>query len=218
MIKKIPRSGINKLCWLRPFVDLAMLILFIAIMHPRYTGMGNHARMAYALCSIIGVHLLLNWRFFAAWGRGPWTRRRIILAVLDVALLVSMAISMVSVKLIPKHTGFYPSGIPNGFMQVHVIAGWLCIFLVAVHLGMHGTALTGRLPKQRIMRKILSLIWKLAALAGVAGAVHINLWTRAQGLYPLLKAPVLDPIGYYMAVVFILILISTVTHYLVKRL
>lgn len=218
MTKKIPRRGLSKLYWLRPLIDIAMLILFIAIMHPRYTGMGTHARMAYALCSIIVVHLLLNWRFFAAWGHGPWTRRRIILAVLDVSLLVSMVVCMVSVKLIPKHTGFYPSGLPNGFMQVHVVSGWLCMFLVAVHLGMHGTALTGRLPKQGLMRKILNLVWKLAALAGVVGAVHINLWTRSQGLYPLLKAPILDPMGYYTAVVFILILISTVTHYLVKQL
>ncbi len=204
--------------WLRPLLDIAMMVLFIIIMHPRYTGMGNHARMAYALCALVAVHLFLNWRFFAAWGKGPWTRRRILLAGLDMLLLVCLAGSMISVKLIPKHSGFNQTGIPQGYMAVHIITGWLSLFLVAVHLGLHGQMLANILPRGGWMRKVPVLVWKLAALAGIAGAVHIRLVDRAQALLPLLKTAPLDPWSYYSSVVLVLILIGTVTHYLAKKL
>jgi hypothetical protein len=205
------------LAWVRPLLDLAMLVLFIIIMHPRYTGMGNHARLAYALCTLVVAHLLLNWRFFAAWGGGPWTKRRVLLAVLDVLLLGCLAAAMVSVKLIPKHTGFNQTGLPQGYMSVHIIAGWLSMFLLAIHLGLHGNLLASVLPERGWLRKLLVLVWNLAALAGFAGAVHIRLVERAQALVPLLKTAPLDPWSYYTSVVLVVILIGTITHYIVKR-
>lgn len=204
--------------WLRPLLDIAMLVLFIIIMHPRYTGMGNHAHLAYALCILVAAHLFLNWRFFAAWNRGPWTGRRILLAVLDVLLLGCLAAAMVSVKLIPKHSGFNQTGLPQGYMSVHIITGWLSMFLLAVHLGLHGSLLASVLPESGPLRKLLILVWNLAALAGFAGAVHIRLVERAQALLPLFKTVPLDPWSYYTSVVLVVMLIGTITHYIVKKL
>ncbi len=212
---KKPAAGLT---WLRVLLDFAMLILFVVIMHPRFTNMGNHARMAYALCGLVVVHLLLNWRFFAAWVRGPWTRRRILLVLVDVLLFGALAVSMVSVKLIPKHTGFAnPLGLPQGYMRLHVITGWLSMLLVAVHLGLHGGVLARLAPRDGLLRKAAAGVWSLAALAGIAGALKIDLLQRVQGLYPLLKAPTMEPKIYYLSVILVLILVGTVTHYLVKK-
>ncbi|MCH4157698.1 MAG: hypothetical protein LKF34_03755 [Acidaminococcaceae bacterium] len=207
------------LAWLRILVDVAMLALFVALMHPRFTNMGNHARMAYVLCGVVVCHLLLNWRFFAAWGHGPWSRRRVLLTAVNVLLAAGLAVSMVSVKLIPKHTGFANTlGLPQGYMRLHVIAGWLTMFLVAVHLGLHGSRVARLAPQGGLVQKLVGLVWKLAALAGVAAALQIDLWQRATGVFPLLKAPVPEPRLYYVSVVLVLILVGTVTHYLVKKL
>ena len=210
----------SKYGWLRLLVDVAMLALLIALMHPRFTRMGLHARMGHLLLVVVLVHLKLNWGFVAAWWqRSVWTKRRKMLAAVSAGLFVALAVTMVSIKLIPasSHGQLRVLGHAAGFLRLHLVAGWLSLILAAVHLGLHGTAVVSFLPKAGWTMTFLNWVWKLAALAGIAGAFKIELLTRLTGLYPYFQRPVLEPQVYYASVVFIVILISTLTHYIVRK-
>jgi hypothetical protein len=97
-------TGSKSRRWLQIFVDVAMLVLFIFLAHPRYTGMGTHAHWSYVLFVLVCVHLVLNKWFFLSLFQGKWPKKRVLMTAINILLLVAILVCYGSIKAIPAHS------------------------------------------------------------------------------------------------------------------
>jgi hypothetical protein len=205
-------TGSKSRRWLQIFVDVAMLVLFIFLAHPRYTGMGTHAHWSYVLFVLVCVHLVLNKWFFLSLFQGKWPKKRVLMTAINILLLVAILVCYGSIKAIPAHSHLLFMGAPIGLLRLHVIAGWMAILLMGAHLGLHGTLFASSHFAKTLAGRVLGFILKLAALAGCFAVIKINLGERFLGTYKLFTLPVPKPTPHYGGIVLALILVAMIFY------
>ena len=124
------------------WLDIILLLAFALLEEPAPTGLPAHEWLGIGLILLIGLHLLVNWRWITnALSRlATNTRRARVNATLNAALFVSMVFTifsglMVSDVALPPF-GFQPSTL-RVWHQLHSFIGDLTLGIVGLHVAMN---------------------------------------------------------------------------------
>ena len=155
----------------RTVLDSGMLLLLVLL----FTGGPIAARWARVLHEWSGIalfaaailHTVWNRRWYAALFRGPYSAKRTLLTVIDLALAASFLLMMVSSPLVSQHvfSFLHLHGASLG-RRLHLLATAWAFLLTGFHLGLHHGG---------VHRKAVFL---LPAAGGAAALIHLHLWER----------------------------------------
>lgn len=173
----------------RILVDVAMLISMIVLFDRKFTGGVPHEVLSIVLLVIFILHMKNNWTFFKNMRKGNYTPKRKIMTFVNVGLLVSFVVTMISGLIISKFLlqGIIPPDIAKTpiFKLAHKSVPFLMIMFIGLHLGLHWEGLWSRFKKFAHLPtgKAASLAYTGASMAiAVAGAYAFNAYRFADRL------------------------------------
>ena len=124
---------------LRISLDLLVLGLFCYLLAYRPgAGLYRHGILGVILLILFMVHLLVNRRFFTSLCKGRYTARRILTVTLDVLLLLSGGLMLISSVLLSGDVfDFSPFSQTQLARELHVSAAAWMLLLLFLHAGLH---------------------------------------------------------------------------------
>jgi hypothetical protein len=123
------------------FVAAGLLLAALA-----YNWMGNlvHEIIGTAMFLLLIGHNLFNRRWYGTVLKGKPEARQVITKTINLSLLVSMLTLLVTSVIISQAVfSFLPFTSTVSARQLHTMAGYLALLIVAVHLGLHWTMIMG---------------------------------------------------------------------------
>lgn len=165
-----------------PLAMAAGLLLSLA-----YWWLGNiaHELFGTAVFALLAWHLVVNRRWFANLAHGRYDGRRVLKLILHLALVINMAVLLVTSVVISKSV-FAALPIPDSIYlrDIHWFAAYWVMVVVGVHVGLHWTRL------MTLVRNTLGL-----CPTGAKGILALRLVTAALGAFGLWSWSVLDVWG-----------------------
>jgi cytochrome b561 len=137
------------------WLDVVLLLALAPLEEPRTTGLPGHEWLGIAFVLVIGLHLLVNWRWIVTTLRrvaAGDSRRARINAALNGSLFVLMAITLFSGLVISEVAlplfGYVPSDLA-AWRQLHSLAAGIALVVVGLHVGLNWDWIVGAMRKLR---------------------------------------------------------------------
>lgn len=161
---------IKQLC--KMVIDFIMLALLLVLMASILTGDTVHELLGISFAVLFIVHNVLNWQWYRALPKGRYDAVRILRTAVNLLLLVTMLVLIVSAMTISMEV-FAFLGLNGGLIgrKVHMFAAYWGFLLMSVHLGMHWDmmmAAARKLSKTAATNRIRTFALRIAA-AFIAG-------------------------------------------------
>ncbi|MCO1604485.1 DUF4405 domain-containing protein [Desulfosporosinus nitroreducens] len=167
-------------------IDLVMTVLMLVAMASLITGNTIHELLGVSMFILFIVHNFLNRRWYQTVLTGKNNVLRVLNTAVNLLLLVTMAVLMVSAVPISRAIfAFIP--INNGMIvrQIHVLAAYWGFILIAVHLGMHWRMIlnavrriTGITGTSRIRTIAVRVLAVLIVVYGVQASFDRNVGSK----------------------------------------
>ena len=162
-----------KKTWYRLLLDLVMLVGLASLYSDKAISMAYHEIGGLVLGGVFLLHLVFNFRwikrvFVKVFSRGVLWRTRI-LALVDVLLLVSWAMVILSGAFISKVV--FSLRVMGQWKMYHFFFSGLSLILTGIHLGFHGKYLAVNLKK--LVPVTLPRVVKLALVAILSVAILV---------------------------------------------
>ncbi|WP_233426204.1 DUF4405 domain-containing protein [Paenibacillus massiliensis] len=163
-------------------IDLVMTILMVVEMAYHFTGNMFHEIFGVSIFILFIIHNILNRKWYQSIFKGKMNIRRVLTITINLLLLVTMAVLIISAIPISR-TVFAFIPIENGIIvrQIHTLAAYWGLILIALHIGMHwimiiGAArkLTGITDKNKIRTIALRVFAVLIVVYGVQASLDRN--------------------------------------------
>ncbi len=173
----------NKKIILRRALDLAMTILSVLLMGGLFLFPSDvvHEVLGALLILLWAVHNILNRNFYKSVFKGRYTPFRIVLTVINAALLALCVLLAVSGIMLSNHL-FVFLGIEHGMSfarKAHLVASHWYYILIALHFSLHIGAVFGGLKlneKSLAHRVIINCVVGAVSLYGLFAFVRLGLW------------------------------------------
>lgn len=135
--------------FLKILVDALMSALFLLALAHHGTGNLAHEIIGALLGALFIVHNILNWAWYKNLFRGPYTLYRGVWTVINLFLLAAMGGMLISGVLISRDVFDFLS-VSGGWTarRWHTAAAYWGFILAGVHLGLHGSMITGWLGRR----------------------------------------------------------------------
>ena len=195
---------------LRMVLDAAMTLLMVLEMAFLATGTAFHEYAGMVLLVLFLAHQVLNAGWYKGLARGKWPPLRIIMTVLNAALLALMLIEAVTGAMLSQVI-FKGLALPDGGLlarQLHSAAAYWGLLLIGVHLGLHWAGIWTALHKKLHLQpnKVRTLLCRVLAAALVLLAlrewVAKEVWAKltmyyAYSFYDPTSNAVLYTLGFF---------------------
>lgn len=167
-------------------IDLAMTVLLLLLMAYHITGEAAHEWIGACILTLFIAHNLLNRGWYAALFKGRYAPYRILLTTVNLLLLLSMLVQMVSGILLSRYVfDFLPvSGYASFARKLHLLGAYWGFPLLSIHLGLHWSMLIGMVRKAlkslkitRTGTAVLRIAAVLIALYGAAAFLRYDLFS-----------------------------------------
>lgn len=167
-------------------VDLAMTVLLLLLMAYHLTGEAAHEWIGAGMLILFIAHNLLNRGWYTALFKGRYSAYRIFLTAVNLLVLLSMLVQMVSGILLSRHIfDFLPmSGYASFARKLHLLGAYWGFPLLSLHLGLHWNMLMGmagkalkRLNITGIGTTALRMAAVLIALYGASAFLRYDLFS-----------------------------------------
>lgn len=172
------------------FVDFAMTLLLPLLMAYSMVGEIAHEWLGAAMLALFIVHHVLNFRWFRAVAKGKYTPVRIYSMIINLLLLIDMlALAVSSVILSQSIFSFLHIDGGTAFARIlHLLASYWGLALMSIHIGVHWSAIWGRLQKKAKL-PIAHWIKKCANICSLLISAYgiYAFFARHLGEYMLLK-------------------------------
>lgn len=148
---------------IRNIINIAMPIIMITLMAYQLIGKAYHEYAGTALFIVFIIHNILNIKWYGKLFRGNYIPYRILSTIINIMLLITMVLLMISGIIMSEHT-FSFLNISFGMAisrLIHLSASHLGFILVSIHMGMHIGVF---LPKNT--NSIIKLLFILIAIYG----------------------------------------------------
>ncbi|MGN0729644.1 DUF4405 domain-containing protein [Treponema sp.] len=173
----------NKKIIIRRALDLAMTILSVLLMGGLFLFPSDvvHEILGVALIFLWASHIVLNRNFYKSLFKGKYTPFRIVMTVINTALLASCVLLAVSGVMLSNHI-FVFLGIEHGMgfaRLAHLAASHWYYILIALHFSLHAGAVFSGLKlkeKSRAVRVIVNCAVGALSLYGLFAFVRLGLW------------------------------------------
>lgn len=161
-------------------IDIIMTVLLLFLMARQLTGDSAHEWLGAGMLILWIAHHILNRNWHSHLFKGKYTPMRILQAVINFTLLLSMfGLTVIGIILSRKVFAFLPiSGGIALARPLHVLSAFWGFVLMTLHLGLHWNMILGMVRKVTgpVASKLLRILLRITA-ALVAG----------YGLYAFLK-------------------------------
>lgn len=182
---------------IKVFIDIAMSIVLFICMSYQFVGQENHEISGATMLVLFIIHHILNIRWFKGLLKGKYNPGRILLTVIDFALLATMLLVMLS-GIRMSRTVFVFLDLEFMGMEtarsLHMIMSYLGFLLMGIHIGMHFKMM------QSMMRKTFKIQNKNIVRTWILRGIDIGI--VIYGIYALLKRNFLSYITLQMHFVF----------------
>ena len=130
---------------LRHVVDALLTLLTLCLMAYQAAGGAVHEWSGVAMTALLVLHHVLNRRWYGALFRGKYSARRILAAMINVLLLISIVLTaLCGMSMSSSAVPFLYGLLPIHFAQrFHLAMSFWSFVLMGLHLGLHLPALTG---------------------------------------------------------------------------
>lgn len=207
-------------------VNVIMTALLMVLMAYHITGNRVHEWLGVLLFCFFILHQVFNSKWYKSIFKGNYTAVRSVHTAVNVLLMADMLIMIISGVMLSRDV-FYSLNVSAGTLgrKLHMVAGSWGFLLVSIHLGLHGSMLTGvvkRLTKTPESSSFYSVLTsRTAAIVlsayGIYAFISKEIW---QQLFLLreysffdYEEPTLLFFGDYIA---IMVLFACAAHYSVK--
>jgi len=138
----------NRKLKIKIFIDIIMTILMLLAMAYQLTGNFLHEIIGVTLFVLFFLHNMFNIKWYKSIYKGKYNLRRIISTVINLLLLSSMILLMITGIMISKDV-FAFLEINGGFTvrQLHTFAAAWALVFMSVHVGMHWQMLINMIAK-----------------------------------------------------------------------
>ena len=165
---------------LKPFIDLAMYVLFLLLMGEYLIPGGAHEWLGISLFVLFILHNALNYRWYAVLFKGRYTALRIVQTVINFSLLIMMICCIISSMLISGTVFAWMNlGGAEVGRKLHMVSTSWAFVLMSVHLGLHFSTFVGMARKVN-MPKIAKEIVKWALRAALLAISAFGLYVFIQ--------------------------------------
>ncbi len=172
-----------------PMAMLALLLLSLA-----YWWLDNapHELFGTALFALLSWHVYLNRVWFRNLTRGTYDVRRIFVVLLHAALIVNMALLLITSGMISETVfAWVPGPDSNDLREIHRFSGYWIVLATGTHVGLHWERVRAGLFSRLSLagsRVATIAAYALAIVAlcqGVASFQNLGVWTKLTFNYSL---------------------------------
>ncbi len=124
-------------------LDIAIVLLYLLIMEPKFTGLVLHEWIGLCVGIMFIIHILMHWQWIVEASKRyfkKFPKKAKLNYVLDILLLIGSGAILLSAFPISKKIGFAWLGIGGDismWQHLHVAFSFLTLFVIAIHLGLH---------------------------------------------------------------------------------
>ena len=142
-------------------VDIAMIVLFLLLMGYHLFENVSHEWFGASVFALFLLHNALNWRWYKNLFKGKYTAVRILQAVVNFLLWITMLLNIASAVMLSRDV-FRFLGLSNGSVgrKMHLAATIWSFLLISIHFGMHFQMFIGMAKKMFHPSEKLSCILK----------------------------------------------------------
>lgn len=149
-------------------VDVAMYLIFVALMQEHLWSDGLHEWLGIVLFVLFIAHNILNFRWYQSFFRGKYTATRITLATINITLLAVMLCCMVSSVFVSgKVFAFLDLGGARFGRTLHLVSTAWVFILMSLHMGLHLIPLANKFKKNNKLLRAVQILAVLLAAYGV---------------------------------------------------
>ena len=140
-------DGIALMKSLRKIIDILMIVLLPMLMAYSLIGEENHELIGICMFCLFAAHHYLNRKWWTAIFCGRYTSSRVFGTCINILLAIYMLMQPVSGVLMSKHVlvGVAIDGAAADLRVIHMSFAYWGFILLSVHIGLHTSAIMGRL-------------------------------------------------------------------------
>ena len=152
------RSGTKQI---KLAIDAALGLLYVLLLGYAFTGGLFHEMAGIAFAILVVVHNVVNIGWYKALGKGAYSRKRILITVLNAALIADVAAVAATGILHSKY--LFPTSIPMAWVgQVHSTLAVVGLVLIVFHVLVHAFSHTKkRRTKLLVVLVVLTVVFGL---------------------------------------------------------
>ena len=151
---------------IKRIVDVCMTVLLLCLMAYQVTGEVLHEWIGMGMTALVIIHQILNRKWYGAIFKGKYNPYRIVTTVVNIALLLSFALTAFCGMSMSGHAVPFLYGMTKVSFarRMHLSMSHWAFVLMGLHLGMHIPVMFARLRLTDKLKTVIS-----AALCVVAG-------------------------------------------------
>ena len=206
---KKPENGRGHLHWksLRPFVDVLMLALLLALTAYAYLAGALHEAAGLGFLVVIGVHLGLSFRQSGGNWLRPFSWMRSACRLVELILLADIVnLGVSGIALAPSLFVFpFPVLRPSLARSLHRVLAHSALMLAGIHLGLRIPVLLGlvgirrqRSSRQRPRGIALTAVLGLVAAYGLVAAVRRDYFRIDLDTHLMMFANTEEPLAFFI--------------------
>ena len=152
---------------IKRIVDVSMTVLLLCLMAYQVTGEAAHEWIGMVMTVLVIIHQILNRKWYGAIFKGKYNAYRIVTTIVNIALLLSFALTAFSGMSMSGHAVPFLYGMTQVSFarRMHLSMSHWAFVLMGFHLGMHIPVMTAKLKLADKVRMALSVL--LCIVAGV---------------------------------------------------
>lgn len=156
---------------LRIITNMNMAALFLLCLTEPLSGVLAHEVLGLLLFALFGVHNWLNRGWYTTLLHRPYTGRRLLLLLVNLLLLADMVGLAVSGVMLSREVfAFWGLSGSWAARQWHACLAWWGLVLVAIHAGLHLSALAA--PLGRSVSRRGRFFWRILGI----GVIGVGVW------------------------------------------
>ena len=151
---------------IKRIVDVCMTVLLLCLMAYQVTGEVLHEWIGMGMTALVIIHQILNRKWYGAIFKGKYNPYRIVTTVVNIALILSFALTAFCGMSMSGHAVPFLYGMTKVSFarRMHLSMSHWAFVLMGLHLGMHIPVMFARLKLTDKLKTVIS-----AALCVVAG-------------------------------------------------
>ncbi|MBD5469731.1 MAG: DUF4405 domain-containing protein [Lachnospiraceae bacterium] len=149
---------------IRIIIDIIMYLLFILLMGQHLLAGAVHEYLGTGLFVCFFIHCVFNYRWYKGLFKGKYTLRRSIWTVVNLLLLISFVVCILSSFMISGvvFRNIRLAGMMMVGRKLHLVSTAWSFVLMSIHLGFHI-----RPPKQKMQKSCFYIITSAASVIGI---------------------------------------------------
>ncbi len=154
---------------IKRIVDVCMTVLLLCLMAYQVTGEALHEWIGIGMTILVIMHQVLNRKWYGAIFKGKYNAYRIMTTLINIALLLSFALTAFCGMSMSGHAVPFLYGMTKVSFarRMHLSMSHWSFVLMGLHLGMHTPVMIAKLKLLDKLRMALSVLFCIVAGIGL---------------------------------------------------